>query len=168
MNLLMRTDLTCQLNSDLRTKDLPGDLISLVQLDAIRERLGLLDNFYQWRRYVESVRYNDRAIIGLSLHVKNTQPVYVEDSLIAWQLQYDVLILIWPKRIHARKRNAFLHILLDNFKQWFINELIYLCDRFIILTYSSYYPYSSGTFSPLLDGCGPRPTQKYVSTPCPS
>lgn len=47
MNLLMRTDLTCQLNSDLRTKDLPGDLISLVQLDAIRERLGLLDNFYQ-------------------------------------------------------------------------------------------------------------------------
>jgi hypothetical protein len=28
---------------------------------------------------------------------------------------------------------------------------------------STYYPYSSGTLVPLEEGCGPSPTQKYVS-----
>jgi hypothetical protein len=28
---------------------------------------------------------------------------------------------------------------------------------------NTYYPYSSGTLVPLEEGCGPSPTQKYVS-----
>lgn len=102
--------MTRQLNGDLRAEDLPGNLIALVQLDAIREGLRLLENFYQRRRHVESVGYNDGTVIGFGLHVENSQPVYVEDSPIAWQLEYDILIIVRPKRVHARRRDALSYV----------------------------------------------------------
>lgn len=90
-----------QLERDLRSENLPRHLQILVQLPAIGQRELIRRNLHQRWRHIQSIRYENMAIILVVSHIVNAYPIDVKDRLVARQLQLNCFLVVGAYGIEA-------------------------------------------------------------------
>jgi hypothetical protein len=76
--------------------------------------------------------------------------------------QNKVLVSYWKtSRRKERADRVFFKVLFEKNRCSFTHQMYN--NKEATVKQKTYYPYSSGTLVPLEEGCGPSPTQKYVS-----